>query len=73
MDKELVAFGVVVAVLAAAVAFVLWLQEPAPLARVAVEALAEREMRPAAPAAAKMSARPPKPQNRRGDVPYRGL
>jgi len=73
MDKELVVFGVVVAALAAAVALALWLREPAPLARVAVEALAEREMRPAAPAAAKRSARPSKPQDRRGDIPYRGL
>jgi hypothetical protein len=49
MDKEPVVFGVVIAVLAAAVALVLWLQEPVPLARFEVEALGERQARPAAP------------------------
>ena len=64
MDKQLVVFGVVVAALAAAVAFALWLQEPSPLARVEVEALAERQSRPVA---AKKPARSADRQDR-----YRG-
>jgi hypothetical protein len=67
MDKELVVFGVVVAALAAAVAFVLWLQEPSPLARVEVEALGERQTRPMAPPVAKTPARSAERQDR-----YRG-
>ena len=71
MDRELVVFGVLVAALAAAVALVLWLQEPGPLPLIEVEALAERQTRPAAPP--KTPARPPKPQGGRGDISYRGL
>ena len=63
MDKELV-FGAIVAALAAAVAFVLWRQEPGPPPRLEVEALAERQTRPVA---AKKPARPVERQDR-----YRG-